>query len=207
MKKYILTMFFLTYSCVVFSQIFKFGVRAGVNISTLHSEDFTSGQLTLSSVADNTIGFHAGVFARIKLPLLPILIQPEVLFSSIGGKLAAKDGSTDKTVSQTYNRLDIPVMVGLKFGMVRLQLGPIGSILLSQKTNLSEFNIEQEFNKMTIGYQAGIGVDLLGTIAIDVKYEGNLSKLGTGGKLSSNNTNIEFDSRLSQFLLSVGYFF
>ena len=41
-----------------------------------------------------------------------------------------------------------------------------------------EMDYEEKFNGATWGYQVGVGLDIFKKITIDVKYEGNLSKLG-----------------------------
>jgi hypothetical protein len=61
-----------------------------------------------------------------------------------------------------------------------------------------------QWNKATIGYQAGIGLDV-GKMALDVRYEGNLSKFGTG--IDTGNTTTSFDTRLNQIIVSIGFFF
>ncbi len=64
---------------------------------------------------------------------------------------------------------------------------------------------KEEFNGATWGYQVGVGLDLGKKITIDVKYEGNLSKLADGVKIAGETRS--FDSRNSQFVASLGFFF
>ena len=59
---------------------------------------------------------------------------------------------------------------------------------------------------MTIGYQAGLGADVLETLTIDLRYEGSFKKYqnqieGTLG------TPVNLDDRANAFLISLGLMF
>ena len=214
MKKCVFTFIFFACSSVAFSQMFKFGGRAGVSLSNMSLPHISSGQLTISPVGVVKLGFRGGFFARAQLPLnglftIPVYIQPEILFSSTFANFRVRNRSVEKVVSETYNRIDIPVMIGLKFELfreVRVELGPIVSILLSQTNRLSEFNITQDFNT-AIGYQTGIGIDLVDTIAIDAKYEATLSTYRFTHNASLINNPFGGINMMTSFILSIGYFF
>ena len=108
-------------------------------------------------------------------------------------------------VKQNINRIDIPVLVGFKLKILKLEAGPVASFIISNNSDLKTITeYDMQWNKATIGYQAGIGLDV-GKIALDVKYEGNLSKLGTG--INIGNTTTSFDTRLNQIIVSIGFFF
>ena len=97
-------------------------------------------------------------------------------------------------------------MVGYKFGPARIQAGPVASIIIDSKSALSDYdNYNEEFNGATWGYQVGVGLDILKKVTLDVKYEGNLSKLGDGVTVLGQERS--FDSRNSQFVFNVGIFF
>ena len=115
------------------------------------------------------------------------------------------------TETQKFNKIDIPVIVGWKIGPARLGLGPVASFNLSQsdglKDKLNELVTEttkNDFSKATFGYQVGVGLDIL-KFSLDVRYEGNLSKLGSGIKLGDKD--YSFDQRNPQWIFSVGIAF
>jgi len=114
--------------------------------------------------------------------------------------------NVDMVKNQTFKKIDLPVMAGVKFGPVRVGLGPVGSYMIQSESFLDDLqdDMEGEFNKVAFGYQAGIGVDVW-KLAVDLRYEGNLSKLGDG--VTIGNYTAGFDTRNPQFLLSVGLFF
>jgi hypothetical protein len=132
------------------------------------------------------------------------------LYSSIHNdlevyKLNSANPDEAIAVKQTLNRIDIPVMVGIKLKILKLEAGPVASFIISNNSDLKSItSYELQWNKATIGYQAGLGLDV-GKIALDVKYEGNLSKLGTG--IDIGNTTASFDTRLNQLIVSIGFFF
>ena len=143
--------------------------------------------------------------------ILKLYVLPELLFTSTGGEVEVTefftngDDAITKIKEQSFNKIDIPIMVGYKVGPLRLQVGPIASIVVSNKSALKDYDIEEEFNGATWGYQAGLGLDIGKKITIDVKYEGSLSKLANGINISGQS--FDFDSRSSQIVASLGFFF
>ncbi|MFO7938715.1 MAG: porin family protein [Bacteroidales bacterium] len=213
MKRLILFLLLLA-PIMAMSQV-KFGVKGGITSSSIkvnetidaaEAEDFES----LKVQGENAkIGFQGGVFSRITI--LNLYVQPELLFTSTSGEvevteLLADDSKISKIRDQEFKKLDIPIMVGYKFGPARVQAGPVASIIIDSKSALSDYgNYKEEFNGATWGYQVGVGLDILNKVTLDVKYEGNLSKLGDGVKVLGEERS--FDSRTSQFVFNVGIFF
>ncbi len=212
------------FSSGVQAQLLKFGARAGVSSSSITADDLVikdqAGLDQLRVKAENAVvGMHFGVMAQINLPLVPVMIIPELLYSSTGGEVKVaeiENGSEVREIikEQRFGRLDIPIMAAYKFGPARIQAGPIASINLSENNGLFDAVketvnnadvAEEKINAATWGFQAGVGVNLLKKIAIDLKYEGSLSKLGDGVTVFGNKRT--FDSRTNQFILSVGYLF
>ena len=79
------------------------------------------------------VGFHFGLFGRIKIA--NFFVQPELLFTSSGGQVKVQDitSNTETIKNQTYNKIDIPVLAGLKFGPARIEVGPVASFMLITK--------------------------------------------------------------------------
>jgi opacity protein-like surface antigen len=59
---------------------------------------------------------------------------------------------------------------------------------------------------MTIGYQAGLGFDLLNTLTVDLRYEGNIKKYQNQIE-NLTGTKVNLDDRTSSFILSLGIMF
>jgi hypothetical protein len=191
-----------------FSQI-KLGVRLGVMSSTIKADDFTvnnANQTHVQTLSNAKIGFQGGLVLRIKVA--KIFLQPEVLLSSTGGEVRVSDVNGTKVINQRYTKLDVPVLIGTKLGPIRLEVGPVASVLLNKPSDAIDFSgssIENKYHKATFGYQLGAGFDLGKKFAVDLKYEGNLSKLGNGVVIDHNT--YKFDSRNRQWILGIALFF
>ena len=98
-------------------------------------------------------------------------------------------------------------MVGFKLGPLRLNAGPSGSLLInSPKDLITNPDYKNNYNKLTFGYQAGLGFDLLGLLTFDVRYEGCLRKYQNQIQ-SLTGTKYNLDDRPNAFLFSVGLMF
>lgn len=160
----------------------RFGIKGGISTYDLGVNDaikvVQSGNEFLLDVQDAKYGYHLGLVLQAKIG--SFLLQPEVVFNSNGVDYSfgqTNVGGAD-IFTEKYQNLDIPLMLGLKAGPMRLMAGPVGHYFLKSTSELFEFeNYQQKFDALTYGWQAGIGVDLL-NIMIDVRYEGNFTKFG-----------------------------
>ena len=174
MKKVMLTIMTLLMVNITYGQ-FTLGPRIGLSSSSVKFDPFTVGGEAVSS-GNATAGFHAGVFSRITLGFL--YVQPEALFTQSGGEIELSDNGVSDIREIEFNKLDFPVMVGTNFLKIfRIQAGPTFSMLLDADVKGIEDDIKSGYKDASIGYQAGAGLDLW-NLAIDVKYEGNLSTFG-----------------------------
>ncbi len=173
----------MSFSIFSFSQI-EFGMKLGLSSSDLSPKSilFNNGESNFElSVAKANYGFHFGLYSRIKLA--NIYVEPAVLFNSSSVDYNVREeifetGVISTIRSETFNKLDIPVMVGMKFGFFRIHGGPVAHIFLNSASELTAIgNYDQKFEGTSFGIQAGIGLDIL-KIRVDVNYETNLSKFG-----------------------------
>ena len=209
MKKVFLLLIVISLFATANAQI-KFGVKGGISSSTIKMDDIITVQgveeYSLEGLKTASVGFHAGLMTRITF--FGVFIQPELYFSSTGGEVEVTYILPNVTSIKTmeFKKLDIPVLVGIKFGPARINAGPVASIIIDSKADLIETaGYEEKFKGASFGYQAGVGLDLLKTISLDIRYEGNLSKLGDGVNIGGED--FEFDSRNPQFIFSLGIFF
>jgi len=196
--------------CVItgtgYSQI-KFGVRGGVNWNYVKADDILldNNTLRLTIPSKANLGYHLGFISQIKL--FSLFVQPELLFTANKNDVILKDAVTSQNTGfaeQKIYRMDIPVMVGVKFKSVKFEAGPIGTIILGTKSDLVDIsNYEQKYKTLTYGYQLGVGLDFP-KISLDLKYEGKLSKFGD--KLTLGTQTFNFDQRSNQLVFSIGLF-
>lgn len=191
------------------AQMFKYGIKAGVGFSSLKMEDITGisdGADVYSLVTgDGVMGYHVGVQTRIKVAML--IIQPELYFNAGGGSLEqVVDNGATEVLNVKYNRIDVPLLVGVKLGPARINAGPVGSFVLGETTDLDQIQDDYTLftNAMTWGFQAGLGIDI-SKISIDARYEGSLSQLGE--TLSIGGNDFALDARPSQWIISLGVWF
>jgi opacity protein-like surface antigen len=214
MKKLFAFILIVILSLPAFSQI-KFGLKAGVSTTSLSMPSITtitsgSTTYTVDGLTSAKYGFHGGAFVR--LTLFGVYIQPELLFSTRTNEYTVINVTNQASpvsyvAKQTFNKLDIPVMVGLKLGPLRLNAGPSGSLLInSPKSLITDPDYKNNYNRMTFGYQAGVGFDLLGLLTFDVRYEGSLKKYQNQIQ-NLTGTKYNLDDRPNAFLFSVGLMF
>ncbi len=203
----------------------KFGLRGGVSSSQFTLDDaieVSSADDTNTSLKINArsakVGFHFG--GMMQITIVGMYIQPELLFVSAGGEVEVTEvGNNGEEISSTiadqrFLKLDVPVIAGWKVGPARFGLGPVASFNMSSNNELENI-IEDEvgdgaaakekFSSASWSLQLNTGLNVLGKVAIDVKYEIGLSKLGSGVEI--DNTNYNFTQRNNQLIFSVGYLF
>lgn len=210
MKKLILV---LLASMFIFSlsnaQFFNYGIKAGIGFSSLKMDDIrgiNDGSDVYDLITgDAVMGYHLGLQTRIKIAM--VVIQPELYFNAGGGTLEQiVDGGATEILNVNFNRIDIPLLAGVKLGPARISLGPVGSFVLSETTDLTDIEPEFELfsSTMTWGFQAGLGLDI-SRLSLDFRYEGSLSKLGES--LTVGGSEFALDARPSQWLISLGFWF
>ena len=204
MKKLFVLLFVSLMAIPAFSQI-KFGIKAGAATATVPKYDLSTGTTNIEAVKDAAWGFHGGLFLR--LTLLGINIQPEAYLATNTYEYKVTSGTLPEIKKQTFNRLDIPVLVGFKLGPVRLNAGPAAAIQIgTPKALIDDPNFEEMYRGATFGYQAGLGIDLFKKITLDARYEGSLSgKFGEAVTIGSQT--FKLDQRQPAFVLSVGLIF
>ena len=207
--KNLLVIPFLLLSICAFSQL-RWGLRLGLSTSQLEAEDFNIPQNGIDrfklALEDAQYGIHGGLVLQLELG--NVLIQPEALFNSNSADFTLQDLQTPGDLvdkEEKYQYLDIPVMLGYRLGFLRLHAGPVGHIFLSSTSNITDVEgFKEDFNKLTLGWQGGLGLDI-GPIAVDLRYEGNFNKFGD--HITFSGQEYAFSQNPARFLLAVSYMF
>ncbi|MDO9340313.1 MAG: porin family protein [Bacteroidales bacterium] len=205
MKKLFAIILVVLTAIPVFSQI-KFGIKAGIGTTTVPTYNFDTGANTIDALKTASYGFHGGVFLR--LSLLGIYLQPEVLLATNSYEYNVKMGTNPAVLTkQTFNKLDIPVLLGLKLGPLRINAGPVATLQIgTPKALIDDPDFKEMYKGATFGYQAGAGFDLFKTLTFDVRYEGSLSgEFGDAATIGSQT--FKLDSRQPTVLFSLGLMF
>ncbi len=140
----------------------EFGVVAGVD-HPVAKFDMASSSATLKANTGFTVGVHMG------LRIAGILaIQPEVLYSY--NKIALNDEKRGFSTDIKCNTVQIPVLVSLRLGLVRLNIGPVFNVV-DNPTYLDRNSEKVLFGPLrpTLSYAAGVSVCLLQRLLIDAR--------------------------------------
>ena len=203
MKKLFIILLVALVSLPAFSQ-FKFGIKAGGQTTTVPTYT-SSGADNIEALKDAAWGFHAGVFARISIAILQI--QPEVVFVSNSFDYNVTEGGVPDIKTQTFNRLTIPLLLGVKLGPLRINAGPAAGIQIgTPKALIDNPDFEQMYKSALWGYQAGLGLDLFKKLTLDARFAGGLGDmLGESVDIGGSTFNLDYSQ--TTFLLSLGIMF
>ena len=154
MKKHLLFIALsLLVSTAAFAQkqsFFKVGLKAGANLSQLRTGDFlANGQYNGQTLSQNLeqswnsrTGFVGGLWVRVGRTLY---LQPELLYSGKGGaykvQVLGPDGQpvgSPQEVKVKMQTIDVPVLLGLKLGPLRVNAGPVASLLMGADESLRD---------------------------------------------------------------------
>ncbi len=186
MKKISLFLIFILSSCYAFSQAlpsFQLGIKGGMNLAKFKTEN------TFSS--DNKGGYYGGIWARIGGA--GIHLQPEMYLSGKNSNLVTMSGQENGV---KFTSLDIPVLIGTKFGAagvgLRLNTGPVFTFVLNEDQNFgpaAAAAFDSKFRDKTLAWQFGVGLDI-GKLNIDGRYEYGLSKINSAAGYPTTKLNL-----------------
>jgi len=187
---------------------FKAGIKGGVTTYNMKLGDFlvTNGDAASDfglAVKDAKFGYQFGLWARIGRGLH---IQPEILFSTNKVEYEIQNGNDVFLGEETYANIDVPIMAGIKLGPLRAQAGPVARIFLGSDDKLANVidDYQSDHDRLKIGYQAGIGLDLW-RVALDLRYEGSLRHFGDN--ISVAGQNFGLDGKAGRVVATVGVAF
>ncbi|NII81434.1 MULTISPECIES: porin family protein [unclassified Pedobacter] len=193
MKFLSLTVAFLLVGLFASAQVlpsFQLGIKAGANFSKFDSEN------TFNS--NNRAGFYGGLWARVGAA--GVYFQPELYVS--GKKADLVSESTGEVNKVRFTSLDVPLLVGTKFGAagigLRLNTGPMFSLILDENQSFSQAAgsvFRADFKNQALAWQFGAGLDLK-KLSFDARYELGLSKINKSGYPGT---------KLNLFTVGLGY--
>ncbi|HNX83340.1 MAG: PorT family protein [Bacteroidales bacterium] len=205
MKKFIVIILALVLAAPLFSQV-KFGLKAGASTDFTFTDQTFKGtdfEVILQNAKDAEWGFQGGVFMRATFS--GFYIQPELLLATATNSVSYEDvegGGAPVIYNQKFNKLNIPVLLGVKVGPLRLNAGPAASVMISDPKEIIQ---GATYKRATFGYQAGLGFDLFKRLTFDLRYEGNLNQFGE--EIEIGDQNFQLDDRTGALLLQVGLIF
>jgi len=185
---------------------FQVGVRAGLNISNLYTNDATG--------SDIIPGYNAGFFARVPLNNF-ISFQPELSLTTKGAIITYNNLFVNGTANFNLTYVEVPLLCVVNVTpLVNFQLGPyIGYLLdssVKNKANVRLFDFERDmnmnnYNRIDAGLVAGVGLDI-DNITIGLRYNLGLTKVGKSQSfLGASCTIPDSKNAVISFYLSVSF--
>jgi len=171
MSKFAVIFLILICASQSFSQTL-FGIKGGVNYNDIVIEN--APFLPISLYRPN-IGFHVGVFTRIRI--VNLYVNPELLFVQRGCNsssfiFGAIQPATDTRINLNY--IELPLLVTLfRFKLISLEAGPNTSVKLSAKeiSDNGRKDVSDRFNKpFDFGISGGIKAIIGQKISIAGRY-------------------------------------
>lgn len=206
MKKVAFAFFALVLLALQADAQIRFGLRTGLSSSNLDRETISANGVSVA-IKDASYGYHIGLFGRAKLNKNWYL-QPEATFNSNSVDFEVtdfSDGFVNTILTEKYQQLDLPLMLGYKLGPLRVEGGPTGHLHIASKSELEQIgSYDRRFSNFNVGYQAGVGLDIW-KLLVDLRYEGNFNQFGD--HMSIGGEQIKFSQTPARWLLTVGFSF
>ncbi len=179
------------------------GIKAGVNYS--QNGDLknagSSAANDLISGSDQKMGYHLGLYAKMKLPIF--YLRPELIFTHT--KSAYDFSGSSGVYSQS--KIDLPILLGYEIlGPLHVFAGPSIQFVLGNDFDIKQVALTDLEKNTTIGFQFGAGLNL-GRLGLDVRFERGLSP----NQISLINNNITsvsesfIDTRPTQVIFALSY--
>lgn len=192
MKRIFLIVIALMAFGVTNAQKTRFGIKGGLNITTL------TGDIDANSL----VGFQIGGFAEINV-IERLAIQPELLFSTQGADLQYIGGSRNPDLKLNY--INIPVLA--KFYITKkftVEGGPQLGFLVSAKFDSND--VKDSYRSVDTGFNFGAGYNFTDNLSAGIRYTVGISNVE-----KSTNDSVEdyldYSVRNNVFALSLAYKF
>lgn len=205
-------LFLLICFCAVYTaNAQRVGVKLGITTYDVTPQDvnIVNGTDSLQmSLTEAGYGVHGGIFGRFDVGGLYIQADALLGSSSMTYTLDSLSSVGSQLVEDRKNfvNLTVPLTVGKKFAdLLRIYGGVVGSLTLNNQSDLfdtSEYS--SQWNSLTWGYQAGVGLDIK-SVTIDAAFQGAINRFGNDVTVGGNTYTL--DDRPTSFVVSLGYMF
>ncbi len=211
MRKFILLAAFMITSQAVFSQL-----RLGIIGS--YGNSISRSQSTLLGTDEGLKAYEIAFLEHKSLPSIGIGLYQEVgnLFFMTEAHyrknaytLRVKNyNNIDEPmnyIEETASTVHIPVTGGLKFGNIKLGVGPIFNFQLDKTNHLtSSYEIKDRSRGLQMGFAGLIGLNLNKHFSVNLKYEHSFSRVGDDYRYRGKTLPIK--SKLDYVTFSVAMF-
>ncbi|PQJ78380.1 porin family protein [Polaribacter porphyrae] len=200
MKKIILIVFLAFGLSQMSNAQINFGIKGGINYNSNSVEGVNGAGQDIFNGAKSKTGYHAGVWLRLKLPVVGLYLRPELVYTNLENEVFYTEAA--KTTTHTFQKLDIPVLLGKKiFGIGNVFIGPSFQYILDSDFSVSDIS-SVDGDGFTVGLQFGGGVEF-GKLGIDIRWERAFSDVESS--FVGNLGNASYDTRINQIIIGLSY--
>lgn len=150
----------------------QFGIKAGVNVASLHSNTIYNMDPRTSIYAGGLVHIHLNKY---------FAVQPELLYSCQGTSQMTDGGK----ITWRLNYVNLPVLLQYMFDNgFRLQTGPQLGLLASAREKLNGVisNVQNYYTTADLSWSFGAGYLTPSGLGIDARYNVGISNINnTGG--------------------------
>jgi hypothetical protein len=200
MKKVIIMLFLaFGFSQTSNAQV-QFGIKGGVNYNSNSVEGVSKD---VFSGAESKTGYHAGIWTRIKIPVLGLYVRPELVYTNLKNEVFFSQ--TARKTTNTFQKIDVPVLLGKKiFGIGNIYIGPSFQYILDSDFDIADIkNVDAD--GFTMGLQFGGGVEF-GNLGIDVRWERGFSDVESSfTNAAIGSEKITYDTRINQIIIGLSF--
>ena len=190
-RVYLLILALVAWMAVPAQAQFKWGIKGGANISSIH---FTNLPENFST--ENLTGFHIGPTIELMAPLVGLGFDASILYSQTGMEIGTQ------TVKSDY--LNIPVNLKWKIGIPAVKVfaaaGPYVGFRLGGGKIWDVVSDQIESKSFSAGLNIGAGVELIQHLQISATYQ-----LGLTDNYSIKK--LEIDGKNRGWLISAAILF
>lgn len=147
-----------------FSQL---GIKGGFNFTSFGDIDLGK-DATFKSATEKKTGYHVGLLYKVKVPVIGLTIQPELLFSQVNSTVSIMENNSttsspvEASGDMKLSYLQLPV--GLQFGVDLMLFRPFLQVVpyigYSFANDNNSKNLEWDVNRFRYGIGLGAGLDI-----------------------------------------------
>lgn len=210
MKKILLTLIafmFVATAAARPESLLRLGIKAGVSSQFQH----VSGHVHFNdhTINNPSTGYHVGLMVRFSIPLLPIYLQPELVYTWQEYKFRNTHAFTEDV-----SCFDLPILVGAGIGLgglvrLRANVGPVITLSTDGHFDGTE-TYTTVVSRPRVGYTVGIGADILRRLTVDVRFNGQFRSSPQLIDMHSGHDTIAVENvqtRFKSWTFSIGYLF
>lgn len=157
----------LILGCATANAQFRFGIKGGVNLNSLHFNSFKD-----TFQPDNGCGFTGGIMTEFQVPLIGLCFDASLMYSHMAAdtdvQVLSDNGEPPVFLKQKKDFLEIPVNIKYKLGIPLIHpfiyTGPSFAFKLGKNDNVFKTKTFQ------CAWNVGVGVELFNHLQLAGSY-------------------------------------